>query len=359
MPYTRNIEIIGNTMTSNVTGGASIYVSANKNGTMAPVFQVRVEDNVFTGSGGISFSGLSGGNGNTVLNNTLNGGSIKYPASVTTVAGNTGYSALTPEAVGDVRDYPILELEDPTTGGFLAPGETTVRARVTGTYLNPTPIDENELPEIASVEIYVDTTLLASFTTNTFDIVNTAWLYETPWNPALGYYQLSAKAVPVGYTGPTTSTEWFTVSDMIPVQVRTGLSGDLYSDWQALHFPSETDPLVIGDDVDVDWDGLSNLMEFFLGSNPNQPDTAAAPSAVQGTSSVHLQFRMRDDLGDNVHYKVLSSTDLQNWSEVPKTSLSGVTTGGSLPPGVSSYEYVLPSSPTNPTLVKLQVSHQP
>lgn len=359
MPYTRNIDIIGNTMTFNTTGGASVYVSANKNGTMAPVFGVRIEDNVFTGSGGITFSGLSGGNANTVMNNTLNGGSIKYPADITTVSGNVGQSALTPEAVGAVRDYPILELEDPTTGGFLEPGETTLRARVTGSLLNPTPANSGELPDVTLVEIYVDTQLLASFAANTLDPGSTAWLYETPWNPAPGYYQLSAKAVPAGYSGPTTSTEWFTVSDMIPVQVRTGAAGDLHADWLDLHFPAQTDPLVIGDDADPELDGLFNLLEFALGGNPNAPDTHIAPSLVIGPSSSHFQFRLRDDLGDNVHYKVLYSNDLDNWSEAPRTALQGVTAGGSLPPGVSLYEYEMPSSPASPTLLKLQITHQP
>lgn len=359
MPYTRNIDISGNTLTFSTTAGALIYVSANKNGGQAPMFDVTIDNNVFTGSGGIDMSSRSGGARVFVTDNTLNGGKIKYPDIISTVIGNTGYSSLTADPVGTVRDYPVLELEDPTTGGFLPAGETTLRARVTGSLLNPTPANSAELPDISLVEIYVDTMLLASFTSNVLDPGSVAWLYETPWNPAPGYYQLSAKAVPTGYSGPYTSTEWFTISDMIPVQVDAGAGGDKHALWLGLHFPLETDPLVIGDDVDVDLDGLPNLLEFALGSNPNHPDPAVAPSMVMGPSSVHLHFRLRDDLGDTVHYKVLSSNDLETWNEVSRTALAGVTSGGSLPAGVSMYEYVLPSSPTAPVMLKLQINRQP
>lgn len=355
MPYTRDISITGNT----ITDAGFIMVNANKNGTMAPAFGIDVSDNVFTNTSGINITASSGGNNITVNNNTLNGGGITYPDGISSLSGNTGYASLSPKVVGAVRDYPILELEDPSTGGFLAPGETTVQARVTGSLLNPTPANSAELPDISLVEIYIDTMLLASFTTNVLDPGSTAWLYEAPWNPAPGYYQLSAKAVPSGYTGPTTSTEWFTVSDMIPVQVRTGSPGDLHAAWLALHFGPETDPLIIGDDADPDLDGLKNLLEFAVGGNPNEPDPELAPSMVMGPSSVHLRFHLRDDLGDNVHYKVLSSSDLSGWSDVPRTALAGVTSGGSIPPGVSLYEYIMPSVLTAPTLLKLEISRQP
>jgi hypothetical protein len=355
MPYTRDITISGNT----ISGQGYIMVNANKNGTQAPVFGIDVSDNVFTNGNGINVTGLSGGNDISIQNNTLNGGSISYPDGITTLSGNTGAGSVTPLAVGDVRDYPVLELEDPSTDGILAPGATALQARVTGSLLNPAPANSGELPDIVLVEIYANTTLLESFTTNTLDPGSTAWLYETDWFPAPGYYQLSAKAVPAGYTGPYTSTEWFTVSDMVPLYVTDGSADNLYVAWRDLHFPGETDPAIIGDDADSDMDGMPLLLEFCIGADPTESDAELAPSIVQGPSSLHLRFRMRDDLGTKVHYEALESCNLTTWNDVPITNLAGVTTGGGLPAGVREYEYVLPSTLASPRMMKLHIKRKP
>lgn len=355
MPYTRDIEVTGNTLTD----AGYIMVHADKNGSQGPVFDVLVSGNTFTNDKGILVRGSSGGNGIIIENNTLNGGTIQYPDGITTLNGNTGVGTFTPLAIDGVRDYPVVELEDPSTGGFLDPGSTPLRARVTGSFLNPSPADASVLPDIVLVELYANTTLLDSFTTNTPDPGETAWLYETSWEPAPGYYQLSAKAVPAGYSDPYTSTEWFTVSEMIPVRVRGGSADDLHAAWLSLEFPGETDPAIIGDEADPDFDTLPNLLEFALGSNPNEPDSGFAPSLVQGASEVFLRFSLRDDLGDNVHYWVQQSHDSQNWSEVPLTALKWSGPGAGFPAGVQEYAYAVPSDPVNPTLLRLLVRRQP
>jgi hypothetical protein len=84
-----------------------------------------------------------------------------------------------------------------------------------------------------------------------------------------------------------------------------------------------------------------------------------APSIVQGPSSLHLRFRMRDDLGTKVHYEVLESSNLTTWNDVPITNLAGATTGGGLPAGVREYEYVLPSTLASPRMMKLHIKRKP
>jgi len=352
MPYTRNIHIKGNT----VTGAGYIMVNANKNGTQAPVFDIFVENNTFQNSNSILVTGDSGGGGIFIRDNTMNGGKIRYPEGISTLSGNTG--TFTPEShpVGTVRDYPVLELEDPSTDGELEPGETTLRARVTGSFLNPNPAVEAELPEIVLVEIYANSNLVASFDASASDPESVAWLYETPWEATLGYYQLSAKAVPSGYNGPVGSTEWFTVSGVVPLVVRDAAVVDLYSDWLAIHFPDETDPEIIGDGADPDQDGLGNLLEFVMGSDPGTTDVGPSPSLVYAEGKVHFRFRMRDDPGDTVQYSIVQSNDFETWTEVSESALVEVTSGGDLPPGIKLYEYVLPSSFTSPTVLKLQIN---
>jgi hypothetical protein len=362
MPYTRGIEVTGNTLSlrdGSSNDPAYIMVHADQNGSQGPVFDILVADNTYTASGSILVRGTSGGGGVVIRDNTLAGGGISYPDGITSLSGNTGESGLTPLAIGGVRDHPVLVLEDPSTGGAVAPGETTVRARVTGSFLNPAPADASGLPEIVEVDIYANQTRIGNFTTNSLDPESVAWLYETGWRPAPGYYQLSAKAVPAGYSGPYTSTEWFTVSDVIPVVVGGASGDDLHASWTAAHFPGETDPQVIGGEADPDQDGLPNALEFAIGADPTTPDPALAPAMIMEADSVRLRFRLRDDLGGKVHYRVLQSTDLQAWSPVPATALAYVREGGDLPAGVKEYEYVAPSSPSAPVMLRLEIRQKP
>lgn len=43
--------------------------------------------------------------------------------------------------------------------------------------------------------------------------------------------------------------------------------------WRDKYFPGCTDPTICGDDADPDHDGLSNLQEYQLGTDPNNPDS--------------------------------------------------------------------------------------
>lgn len=362
MPYTRGIEVTGNTLTTRLAQAsdvANIMVNANKNGTQAPVFDIHVANNTFTASGSIQVTGSSGGGGIVIENNTMAGGKIQYPDGITSLSGNTGFGALEPLAVGSVRDYPRLELEDPSTAGLLAPAETLLRARVTGSFLNPNPASTNDLPDITQVDIYANNSLIGSFNSMTPESGAVAWLYETPWHPAPGYYQLSARAVPAGYSGPATSTEWFTVSDVVTVRVQGTGPEDPYAAFLATHFPGETDPAVLADDADIDGDGAGNLVEFASGGDPLQPDPHLHPSLIYSEDAVHLRFRLLDYLGDKVYYRILKSSDGNNWSALPATSLALDPSAGPLPGGVHAYTYTLPSPAESRVLLRLEIRRKP
>lgn len=358
MPYTRNIEIDGNTLEANYTGPANIMVNANKNGSQAPAFGVTINNNTFTASGSIRVDAGSGGNEIHVTNNTMSGGTIRYPEGITTLGGNSGYGSLDPYTTGGVRDYPLLELDDPSTNGLLASGPTTLRARVTGSLLEPSPAGEADLPDITGVEIYANAVPIASFDTNPGDPGQTAWLYEASWDPAPGYYQLSAKATPAGYTGPIGSTEWFTVSDVVSLYVSDGPTDGKYLDWRTAFFPGEADPSIIGDEADGDRDGIPLLLEFIFGGDPTIPDTHIAPSTVQGASTLNVSVRIRTDLGPEVLFDLLQSTDLASWAALDPAHLTGVSSAG-LPSGIRAYHYEIPSTPTSPVFVKMQAVRKP
>jgi hypothetical protein len=64
---------------------------------------------------------------------------------------------------------------------------------------------------------------------------------------------------------------------------------------------------------DHDRDGFSALSEYGLGGDPNQASRSIAPEAVLTSSSFELHY-MRDNSKTDVQYRVLSSTDLVDWS---------------------------------------------
>jgi len=75
----------------------------------------------------------------------------------------------------------------------------------------------------------------------------------------------------------------------------------------------------VGDDMDPDGDGLSNLMEFLMGGNPKAKEPARQPQPAYGIapSDQHryltLTFHMAKDLVAGT-LAVEGSTDLRNWS---------------------------------------------
>lgn len=88
-----------------------------------------------------------------------------------------------------------------------------------------------------------------------------------------------------------------------------------FSDWIGLAFPGQSDPAIVGPEADPDGDGRSNLLEYFLGTNPalsDEPDAIA--TTEDGAGHAVLSFRMAKTI-PGVSYTVQQSTDLVTWTD--------------------------------------------
>ncbi len=342
IPYLRDIEVTGNTL----TGAGFIFVQADTNGSPYPLFDTLVDDNSIAGSGDIRIIGTSGGGGLVISNNTGSGSNklriidddtVAPGNALTTLSGNTGLDPATVVVQAlDVRDYPVAELLMPAGGPDFASNPTVdVTVVVDGSFLVPAPVDVSELPGIATVSIYDDTDLIATLTTPTVtDPVSVRYEYTASWSPGPGRHQLSARVTPAGYSGSTTSTEWFTVTNVIHVDV-----AHTYDEWVATEFPGEDSPLVIGFGRDPDHDGLFNGIENLFGSAALVNSREPAPYVYEEDSTKYYTWRQIDDLGDLSMTVEEQANSFSMWSAVSETPEAVVDP--SLPAGVSRYRIPL------------------
>ena len=85
----------------------------------------------------------------------------------------------------------------------------------------------------------------------------------------------------------------------------------------------ENDPNYNGQLVDLDHDGLDNLVEYGMGSDPLRPDADALPRAVvvrvAGEDYMAVEFQ-RSVTAVDVAHRVQRSTDLQTWTDADESS---------------------------------------
>ena len=106
--------------------------------------------------------------------------------------------------------------------------------------------------------------------------------------------------------------------------------------WKAQHFTNSelSDPQVSGDGADPDGDGLVNLVEYALGTDPKSANQTGRPAvtrvSVGGQDYLALGFR-RLLLEQEVEYRVEASDDLVHWEAGPQSvGDSAVNSDGTL-----------------------------
>ena len=148
-----------------------------------------------------------------------------------------------------------------------------------------------------------------------------AW---TPKDGMAGTYAIQFKAT----DGALSDIESATVVVGAP-------AGDGFSGWAAQFWPGITDPAIIGAEADPDGDGMVNIMEYALGSDPTYSDQSLLPwlgiDTVDGKRYLTLTYWRRTTALD-LEYKVLASetlyAPLDNWQ--PQTDLAVIDAADTL-----------------------------
>jgi hypothetical protein len=106
--------------------------------------------------------------------------------------------------------------------------------------------------------------------------------------------------------------------------------------WRYLHFGTTDETADSSDDADPDQDGINNLLEYALGSDPNTPDTGSSPQIGVSGERLTISFT-RNAYALDVVMSVWVTDDLvpANWREIARGTggalftnvVDGVSTG--------------------------------
>lgn len=127
-------------------------------------------------------------------------------------------------------------------------------------------------------------------------------------------------------TAPSGHGSYAVVATVNDINYQGGASGTLsisgapLSTWTSDNFTAaQISSGQSAPDADPDLDGLKNLAEYALGTNPNQPTPAMTPAL--GANGFSLTFTRPKDLPD-VTYAAESSTDLVHWTPITITLIT-------------------------------------
>jgi hypothetical protein len=91
---------------------------------------------------------------------------------------------------------------------------------------------------------------------------------------------------------------------------------DAYETWKLAHFgPSANNNVIAGDYADPDGDGIPNLLEFAVASDPNKASPDATISGAIATNHFQLSLR-RNTAATNLTYTVQAANTLGAWTDV-------------------------------------------
>ncbi len=130
--------------------------------------------------------------------------------------------------------------------------------------------------------------------------------------------------------------------------------------WRFRHFTAAelADAAVSGDEADPNGNGLPNWAEFALDADPMDPSGAGLPRAVPGPEdAVAFRFTRRAGMtgtataasAEDLAYRVVQSTDLENWTELSEAALASAPEVEPAADGqTETVTLVLPRDPAKP-----------
>jgi autotransporter-associated beta strand protein len=93
--------------------------------------------------------------------------------------------------------------------------------------------------------------------------------------------------------------------------------------WRQAHFGTEwNNPAISGDAIDGDKDGLNNLLEYALGSDPNVSNTSDSPQVSQAGNKLRIAFHRNTEASDITISVVASDSLAGPWTAIA-TSTNG------------------------------------
>ena len=142
-----------------------------------------------------------------------------------------------------------------------------------------------------------------------------------------------------------------------------------FATWAGDHFAAAaTDPLKAGVLADPDGDGLSNLQEYFHGTNPQVPDTAPAQQASLMGGRLTLTFQRNPGASDLTVTVLGADSTAGPWTELAQSTLgqpfvalvagATVTESGSASISVQVQDLYTAGDPAHPArFLRLRVVH--
>jgi hypothetical protein len=307
------------TDTTAVNGTTFFYVLAALNSTglsinstevfatpLAPVANLTATPG--NGNVSLNWSGATGASGYTIKRSTTTGSGYTNLAT-----GVTGTTFKDSTAVNGTTYYYVVVSTNTNSGSNNSAevNATPVAPPAAPTGLTATPgnatvtLNWSAVSGAATYSVLRSSTSGSGYVTVASALGNTTYTDTGLVNGSTYYYVVSATNA--GGTSPNSAEV-----SAIPAQN--------LAQWTASYFPGVSDPNVIGPAADPDGDGLSNLVEYLLGTNPTIPDSAGAAmsSAADGSGNLVLTFRLSKNL-TGITYSVQSSTDLVNWTDTGVT----------------------------------------
>jgi hypothetical protein len=125
-----------------------------------------------------------------------------------------------------------------------------------------------------------------------------------------------------------------------------------FTQWTGTYLPGTSDPAIVGPTADPDGDGLTNLLEYVLGSNPNAQDAPSSLMSCAADDNGHLvfEFHLSKNLS-GISYTVQQSVDMIHWTETGVTP-TVLNDEGSY----NLMQALVALSPTSPLFLQLHIT---